>query len=58
MLALADNYDALATSRPYHPGRPHREILDILAGPDAEKFDPDLLHAFQHVIERSAMRAG
>jgi len=58
VLALADNYDALATSRPYHPGRPHREIIDILAGPDAEKFDPDLLHAFQHVIERSALRAG
>jgi HD-GYP domain-containing protein (c-di-GMP phosphodiesterase class II) len=56
IVSLADNYDALATSRPYHPGRPHREIIDLMSGPDAEKFDPDLLHAFRHVIEHSPMR--
>lgn len=57
IISLADNYDALATSRPYHPGRPHREIIDLMSGADAEKFDPDLLHAFRHVIEHSPMRA-
>lgn len=57
ILALADNYDALAESRPYHRGRPHREIIDLISGEDAEKFDPDLLHAFRHVIEHSPMRA-
>ncbi len=56
IISLADNYDAMATTRPYHPGRPHREIIDILAGSDGEKFDPDLLHAFCHIIERSPLR--
>jgi HD-GYP domain-containing protein (c-di-GMP phosphodiesterase class II) len=56
IVSLADNYDAMATCRPYHPGRPHREIIDILSGSDVEKFDPDLLHAFRHVIEHSPMR--
>lgn len=58
IVSLADNYDAMATSRPYHRGRPHHEIIDILSGADVEKFDPDLLHAFRHVIEHSPMRAG
>lgn len=57
IISLADNYDALATSRPYHRGRTHDEIIDMMSGPEAEKFDPDLLHAFRHVIERSPMRA-
>jgi len=57
IVALADHYDAMAVSRPYHPGRPHHEIMDILSNQEAEKFDPDLLHAFEHVIERSPMRA-
>lgn len=57
IVSLADNYDAMAVDRPYHPGRPHHEIMDILSNQEAEKFDPDLLHAFEHIIERSPMRA-
>jgi len=57
IVSLTDNYDAMAAPRPYHPGRTHREIIDTMSGPDAEKFDPDLLHAFRHVIEHSPMRA-
>ncbi len=57
IVSIADNYDAMAVDRPYHPGRPHREIIEILSGVDAGKFDPDLLHAFCYVIEQSPMRA-
>ena len=57
IVSLTDNYDAMAAPRPYHPGRTHHEIIDLMSGPDAEKFDPDLLHAFRHVIEHSPMRA-
>lgn len=57
IVSLADNYDAMAVSRPYHPARAHHEVMDILANQGEGKFDPDLLHAFEHIIEHSEMRA-
>jgi HD-GYP domain-containing protein (c-di-GMP phosphodiesterase class II) len=57
IVSLADNYDAMAVSRPYHPARAHHEVMDILSNHGDGKFDPDLLHAFEHIIEQSDMRA-
>lgn len=56
IISLADNYDALAETRPYHKARRHKEIMDLLSSESGIKHDPDLLHAFSAVIEKSAMR--
>lgn len=58
IVSLADNYDAMATSRPYHKARSHRMVMDILASESGIKHDPDLLHTFCSVIEKSEMRVG
>lgn len=58
IVAITDNYDAMATARPYHKARGHRAVMDILASEAGTKHDPDLLHAFCHLIEHSEMRAG
>lgn len=58
IVSLADNYDAMATSRPYHKARSHRMVMDILASEVGIKHDPDLLHTFNSIIEQSEMRAG
>lgn len=57
ILSLADSYDAIAVTRPYHQARRHQTIMDILVSEGGIKHDPDLLHAFTAVIEKSEMRA-
>lgn len=57
IISLTDNYDAMAASRPYHKARRHRAVMDILASETGTKHDPDLLHAFCTVIEKSEMRS-
>ena len=56
IISLADSYDAVAETRPYHKARKHFEIMDLLASENGIKHDPDLLHAFNAVIEKSMMR--
>jgi len=43
-------------ARPYHRPRLHREVMDILSSETGSKHDPDLLHAFCAIIEKSSMR--
>lgn len=57
IISLTDNYDAMSMTRPYHKARSHRAVMDILHREDGIKHDPDLLHAFCTVIEKSEMRA-
>ncbi len=57
IISLCDSYDAMTATRPYHRPREHRTVMDILAGEGGRKHDPDLLHAFCAVIEKSPMRA-
>lgn len=57
IISLADSYDAMVATRPYHPPRLHSEVMDILSSESGVKHDPDLLHAFCAAIEKSAMRA-
>jgi len=57
IISLADSYDAIAVTRPYHKGRSHAKIMDILHSEVGIKHDPDLMHAFCAVIERSDRRA-
>ncbi len=56
IISLADSYDAMAVARPYHQARPHRAVMDILFSERGIKHDPDLLHAFCAVIEKSTAR--
>lgn len=57
IVSLTDNYDAMAVSRPYQKARQHRTVMDILSSEAGTKHDPDLLHAFCTVIEKSDQRA-
>jgi putative two-component system response regulator len=52
LLALADVYDALATSRPYHPARPHDEVVLFLQMEAGHQFDPDLVRIFIRALEK------
>lgn len=56
IISLADNYDAMAVARPYHKARRHQDVMNILHSESGIKHDPDLLHAFCKVIEKSEMR--
>lgn len=57
ILTLADCYDAMASSRVYHAGKAHREIMRILHSEKGRKSDPRLFQAFATMIEHSANRA-
>jgi HD-GYP domain-containing protein (c-di-GMP phosphodiesterase class II) len=46
IMALADNYDALRTERPYKKAFPHEETRSIIESLRATHFDPVLVDAF------------
>jgi HD-GYP domain-containing protein (c-di-GMP phosphodiesterase class II) len=46
IIALADSYDAMATTRPYHRPRSHEEIMAILLEQQGHKYDPYLYARF------------
>jgi HD-GYP domain-containing protein (c-di-GMP phosphodiesterase class II) len=57
IISLTDSYDAMAVARPYHKARGHQTVMDILMSESGVKHDPDLLHAFCAVIEKSEVKA-
>lgn len=52
LMAVADVYDALVTTRVYKPPRPHAEALEIMTAESGRHFDPDILDAFLALAER------
>lgn len=56
IISLADSYDALGDSRPYHPARTHAEIMRILHQEAGAKCDPDLLRLFESMIQTSTLK--
>ncbi len=50
LLAVADVYDALATERPYHPARPHMEVIQFLQDKAGSQFDPEMVQVFVEVM--------
>ena len=56
IISLADSYDALGDTRPYHPARSHAEIMRILNRESGSKCDPDLLRLFEAMILASPLR--
>lgn len=50
ILAIADVYDALSSTRPYRKAWSPRRIFDFLISCSNTHFDPDLLAAFLHCV--------
>ena len=46
IMALADVYDALRSSRPYKEAFPHDKCLQIIMEGSGKHFDPDVVNAF------------
>lgn len=57
MVSIVDGYDAMADSRPYHPGRPHEEIMGIMQAEVGHKYDPYLFDRFAAMIGGSHRKA-
>ncbi|MDO9130908.1 MAG: HD domain-containing phosphohydrolase, partial [Anaerolineales bacterium] len=50
LMALSDVYDALTTTRPYHPARPKEEVFKFLQFYAGKHFDPDLVPIFIQIV--------
>jgi len=57
MIAIVDAYDAIAERRSYHGARNHAQVIAILNGENAHKYDPYLLVHFNSLIASSKFRA-
>jgi len=51
VLAIADAYDAMTSSRPYRPGMPEAQALAIIAANDGPQWDPALVALFRALHE-------
>ena len=56
ILLVADSYDAMGTSRPYHQARTHREVMAVLESENGDKIDPEVFLKFSRLIDRSPAR--
>jgi HD-GYP domain-containing protein (c-di-GMP phosphodiesterase class II) len=52
ILAVADSYDAMSTSRPYRGAIPYRQIEETLLGGAGQEWDRRVIEAFLHCRER------
>lgn len=57
ILALADVYDALTTTRPYHKSKTHDEVIQILKSETGKHFDPQLAPVFIEIITKMKAQA-
>ena len=46
ILAVADTFDAITSTRPYRPANPHKKALDILSAEAGTQLDPAAVKAF------------
>jgi putative two-component system response regulator len=51
IVALADVYDALCSSRPYRPAFPERKALAIMKTQSKGQFSPRVYHAFENLVK-------
>lgn len=51
IIAVADAYDAMTSSRPYRQARSHEEAMTEIASQSGGQLDPTVVRAFQAVIE-------
>jgi putative nucleotidyltransferase with HDIG domain len=46
IIAVPDTFDAITSTRPYRPGLPHKDALDVLREQAGKQFDPGVVRAF------------
>ena len=51
LMAVADVYDALISRRVYKDGMPHEKAVQIILDGKGSHFDPDMVDAFQELLE-------
>lgn len=57
ILLVADAYDSMTTTRPYHKARSHEEVMAIMAAEAGKKLDPAVFGTFTLLIaEHSGFR--
>lgn len=56
VIAIADNYDAMATRRIYQEAKCHTEVMDIMSDELGHKHDPVIFAKFVKLIEKSEFR--
>ena len=49
IMAIADVYDALISSRPYKEGLSHEKAVEIILAGRGSQFDPQLIDAFGEI---------
>lgn len=52
IFALADQYDALISDRPYHAGAKQEEVVEIIRQSAGSRFDPAVVQAFLQVMKQ------
>ncbi|MFT6984623.1 MAG: HD-GYP domain-containing protein (c-di-GMP phosphodiesterase class II) [Psychromonas sp.] len=57
IISVADSYDAITESRPYHQAKTHQRAMQILHGEKGTKLDPKLVELFTLLIETSQYKA-
>lgn len=56
ILAVADTFDAMSSSRSYRTGMPIRQVLDEIVGCAGDQFDPGVVKALLTAIARGNLR--
>lgn len=54
IIAVADTFDALTSTRAYRPAKRHKEALEILHKEAGTQLDPEVVHAFDRCYAGSA----
>lgn len=57
IISIADCYDAMAVTRPYHKPKKHSEVMKIMNDETGAKHDPQLMRIFCDIIESSQYKA-
>lgn len=55
IISLADSYDAMLTTRPYHQARTHEQVMDIMSEECGIKTDPILFGHFQQIVSKNSL---
>jgi HD-GYP domain-containing protein (c-di-GMP phosphodiesterase class II) len=54
IISLADSYDAMLTTRPYHQARSHKKVMEIMESECGVKSDPYLFNQFKIIVNNDA----
>lgn len=55
IISVADSYDAMTESRPYHKARPQSETIDIITEESGSKLDPYVVEKLVRMIEQKRL---